>query len=411
MKQFFSSQTIKDSTVVTIGMGISTVLSALSIFFIARFLGPSGFGLYVSALAVVVIITDSLELAISNSLVKFAAGTDRPRAFIKFGFYLKLFLGLVLGLLFTFASQPLATLIQPQLKTPLLVASGIIPAVFLLRFPRSVLQAQKRFISDSVIDVSTNLLRLLFILSFYYFFHLTVELALVAYVLGALTAFLVGASLISWRFLASPLDVSVKRKFFNFQKWLTLGFIVAAIHGRIDSILLLRFSGPSATGIYQAAYRFFMPAIQLAAALSLVFAPRFASFDTGKKTRQYLTKATILSLSLACLSLAIIPLSPWLVNLIFGQKYNLSIPLVRILAFGFAAFLAGAPFTSHLIYSTHRTKLFLLINLCQLILLITLDFILMPLYGSYGAAWAITVTLVIINSVLALLAWTYVKKN
>ena len=108
MKTIFASQTIKDSSIVTVGMGLSAILSALSIFLIARFLGPSGFGFYVSALAVAVIITDSVELAISNSLVKFASGSDRPLSFIKYGFYLKVGLGLFLGLLLAQLSRPLA---------------------------------------------------------------------------------------------------------------------------------------------------------------------------------------------------------------------------------------------------------------------------------------------------------------
>lgn len=401
MKTIFASQTIKDSSIVTVGMGLSAILSALSIFLIARFLGPSGFGFYVSALAVAVIITDSVELAISNSLVKFASGSDRPLSFIKYGFYLKVGLGLFLGLLLAQLSRPLAQLIQPELTGPLLTASVFIPVLFLQRFPRSVLQSQKRFLADSFLEVMTSLLRLLFILGFYYWFNLTVNLAILAYILGAFWGFLIGAWLISWQFLNQPVTASIKSAFFNFQKWLTFGFIVAAIHGRIDSVLLLRLSGSEATGIYQAAYRFFMPVIQLAGALSLVFAPRFASFDSKLKINQYLFKASALSFSLAALSLLMIPLSPVLVNLIFGAKYAASVATVKILSLGFAAFLAGAPFASHLIYSAHRTKIFFLLNVLQLLLLVSLDFYLMPRFGSVGAAWAMTITLIIINSLMA----------
>lgn len=400
MKNFFSSQTIKDSSIVTVGMGLSAVLSALSIFLIARFLGPSGFGFYVSALAVAVIITDSVELAISNSLVKFASGSDRPLSFIKYGFYLKAGLGLLLGLLLALLSRPLAQTIQPALSGPLLTVSIFIPVLFLQRFPRSVLQSQKRFLADSSLEVMTSLLRLLFILGFYYWFNLTVNLALLAYILGAFGAFVIGAKLISWQFLNQPITASIKSAFFNFQKWLTFGFIVAAVHGRIDSVLLLRLSGSEATGIYQAAYRFFMPVIQLAGALSLVFAPRFASFDSKLKVNQYLAKASVLSFGLAALSLLMIPLSPVLVNLIFGAKYAASVGTVKILSLGFAAFLAGAPFASHLIYSAQRTKIFFLLNILQLLLLVSLDFYLMPRFGSIGAAWAMSTTLIIINSLM-----------
>ncbi|HBU21787.1 TPA: hypothetical protein DEB02_02475, partial [Candidatus Beckwithbacteria bacterium] len=63
------TQTIKDAVIVTAGMGLSTLLAAASIFLIARLLGPTGFGLYTTALAIVVIVIDSIDLAISSSIV------------------------------------------------------------------------------------------------------------------------------------------------------------------------------------------------------------------------------------------------------------------------------------------------------------------------------------------------------
>src|SRR3972149_1294610 len=97
----WQTRTAKDSAIVTVGMGFSTVFGAISIFAIARFLGPHDFGLYVTALAIAVIVTDSLELAISGSIVKFASRADvKAAGFIKYGFYLKLLLGLGLGLIF-----------------------------------------------------------------------------------------------------------------------------------------------------------------------------------------------------------------------------------------------------------------------------------------------------------------------
>ena len=411
MLELVKTKTIKDTAIVTAGMGLSTLLSAVSVFLIARLLNPTGFGVYVFALAIAVILTDSLELAISNSLVKFASGSRQSQEFIKFGFYLKLFTGLGLGILLAIFSRSLANLIQPQLTTPLLLAAGYVTVLFFHRFPRSVLQAQKRFMADMAVECFTSLMRLALILIFYIYFKLTVTTALLAYVLGAFLAFILGARLISWEFLQIRISPNIRTDFFRFQKWLTLGFIAAAVHGRIDSLLLIKFSGPEATGIYQAAYRFFMPVIQLAAALSLVFAPRFSGFDSPEKSRIYLHKAVRLSLSLAGLSLLIIPFSPLLVQLIFGQSYKASIPTVRILALGFAAFIGGAPFVSHLIYSSQRTKLFFGINLLQLFLLTGLDIWLLPRWGSLGAAWAMSLTLIVINGLLAGLAYVYTRQG
>lgn len=417
MKQFLSSlysvtktHTIKDAFIVTLGMALSTLLSAASIFIIARILGPAGFGLYVTALAIVVIVIDSLDLAIGGSIIKFASQkTPQSAGHVKHGFYLKLVLGIVIGILFAVISQFVANWLHPQFKTPLLVASLFIPVVFLLRFPRSLLQAQKKFLADSSIEVFTSFLRLLFVAVFFWWFKLTVVTALLAYLIGAIGAFILGSVMISWDFLKASVSPKIKAGFFSFQKWLTFGFVIAAIHGRIDAAILLRLAGPSITGIYQAGYRFFMPVIQLAVALSLVFAPRFASFPSRQQAKIYLAKTAKLSLALAALVLLIIPLAGWLIQLIFGSQYQGAVLPTQILAFGFAAFLAGAPFVSHLIYATSRTQLFFIINLFQLVLLVALDLVLIPGLGAVGAALATSTTLLIVNGLLAGLAFSYQK--
>jgi len=399
------TQTIKDAALVFTGMALSTVLSAASIFLLARFLGPAKFGLYTTSLALAIIVTDAIDLSIGGSIIKFGSKLDKKSgSFIKYGFLLKLFLGFSLGGLFALISQPLADWLHPEIKTPLLLSSLFIPAVFLLRFPRALLQSQKKFLKDSTLEVTTSFLRLGFVLGFYCFFQLTVVTALLAYLFSATGAFLIAVTFVSWRFLKAPITKNTKQDFFSFQKWLTLGFIIAAVHGRIDSAILLKLVGPVTTGIYQAAYRFFMPVIQLAAALSLVFAPRFASFGDKTKTRTYLIKSSQLTLAVSFLVFLIIPLAPLFVKLIYGSDYVSAVLPTQILSIGFFAFLAGAPFVSHLIYSKAKTKIFFFLSIFQLTLIVSLNFLLVPSLKAVGAAIAASLTLVIVNTLTAAIA-------
>jgi len=154
-----------------------------------------------------------------------------------------------------------------------------------------------------------------------------------------------------------------------------------------------------------------MPVLSFTAVLSLIFAPRFASFSNSKLAKIYLKKALLLSLSLSSLVLLIIPLAPFFVNLIFGSDFKSAILPTQILALGFFSFVAGAPLAAHLIYSTKRTKTFFLINLTQLVLLVTLDLSLIPLLGAIGAALSTSITLLAINSIMLFLALSYEKIN
>lgn len=406
MLEFLQTKTIKDTAVVTAGMALSTLLSAASIFLLARWLGPASFGLYATALAVAVIVTDALELAISNAIVKFSSRQGpEAAAFIHYGFKLKLRLGFLVGAGFALLSYLVADWIHPQLKLPLLVSALFVPVVFWSRFPRSLLRAQKRFLADSVLENITSSARLAGIGLFYWLGKLTIIAGLAAYLGGNLAALAVGVFLIDWKFLKAKIEAKVKRQFFGFQKWLTLGFIVAAVHSRIDTVLLLKLVGPEATGIYQAAYRFFMPVIQLASVLSLVFAPRFASFPDLATSRIYLFKAVRLSLLIGAAVLVMIPLAAWLVQLIFGAEYLGAILPVQILAIGFFGFIAGAPWVSFLLYFAAKAKTFFYLNLVQLVLIVGLNLWLTPRFQAVGAALAASLTLLLTNLLIAAVTW------
>lgn len=406
MLEFLKTKTIQDTAVVTGGMILSTLLSAASIFLLARFLGPGRFGLYVSALAVAVIVIDSLELAISNAIVKFSSNEGPDTAgFIHYGFKLKLRLGFVVGAIFAALSYLAAGWIHPQLKWPLVVSSLLVPAVFWARFPRSLLRAQKRFMADSILENVTSGCRLLGVGLFYWWGELTVITALLAYLGGTLVTAAAGVWLVDWSFLKTKIAEQIKRKFFKFQKWLTLGFIVAAVHSRIDAILLLKLVGPETTGVYQAAYRFFMPVTQLASVLSLVFAPRFASFPNLATSRVYLAKAAKLTLAVGAAVLLIIPLAPWLVELIFGREYLDAVLPAQILSVGFFAFIAGAPWVAFLLYYAAKAKIFFYINLLQLLLIVSLNWLLTPRLQATGAALATSLTLIITNILIAIVSY------
>ena len=99
-----------------------------------------------------------------------------------------------------------------------------------------------------------------------------------------------------------------------------------------------------------------------------------------------------------------LPLAPWLVSLIFGSAYSSAVLPARILSLGFALFIVMAPFTAYLIYSVNRTRVFALINFLQLLLLLILDYWLIPNFGAVGAAIASAVTLISVNLLIMGLA-------
>ena len=390
------TQTAKDAGIVFGGQVLSTITSAIFFILIARFLGPEKLGIYSAAMAIVIVLADTVDLAINSSIVKFYH-KENYKAYWKFAFLLKMLAGFVFSILLFFGAGFLSEIMHQDLTIVLKVSSLLVFLIFFCRFPKAVFQAQKKFLSDALVDVATSALRLLLVLLLICFSALSVKSALWTQIISALGIGLIALKFIGMDFLKAKITPVVRKTFFSFHSWLTVGFILAAVHTRIDNLFLMRFSGPAMVGYYQAGYRFFMPIIQFSSVLSTVFAPRFASFEKEKQVKDYLKKTSLLSGGLALLVLIFIFFVPLIVKILFGAEYAPAVLPTQILAVGFAFFVFAVPFFSCLIYRRGETGFFALLNLLQLCLIVGFDLLLIPRFQAVGAASAASLTIIIIN--------------
>ncbi len=410
IRDFFSqslkTQTAQDTVVVFIGQFFNTTVSALFFILLARVLGPAQLGVYSAVTALILIITDTVDLAINSSIIRFNQLPEKEQ-FNKFAFFLKLILGSLFSIFIFLASKPISFLLQRDLNSSLKVAAFLILVIFLYRFPKAILQAQKNFKTDALLDGGLSLLRLIFSILVIYFYQLTVNKALYIQIIVTFIMMILGFKQVGLSFIGEKIKANLQNKFFSFQSWLTLAFILASIHSRIDNFLLMRFAGPEKLGFYQAGYRFFMPIIQFASVLSAVFAPRFASFTNEQEVKNYLRKTACLTGFFGFLILNLILLLPFFIRFFYGDDYLPAVIPTQILVVGFAFFIFAVPFNSCIIYRKEATKFFALLNFWQLFLIIGLDLLLIPSLGVIGAALALTVSLVIAN--LASVFWVIKK--
>jgi len=388
--------TIKDTGIVFIGNVISTLFSAIFFFIIARKLGPAKLGIYTTLVAVVMLLTDTIDIAINSSIIKFS-NSNKKDAFLKFAFLMKIVIGILLMVLLFSLSSFISVLLKQNITVPMKYAAILVLATFAVRFPKAYFQAHKKFSWDAQIDIGMSLLRLVLVL-----FLIAANLLSVISVIGIQIAEIViicsyWMTKIPLNFLRTSIDAQVRKVFFSFHGFLSLAFILAAIHSRLDTFFLMRISGPAMVGYYQVGYRFYMPVITFASVLSTVFAPRFSSYPNLGLAKKYLRKTVFLSSALAALVLVFIIFLPLAIKIFFGTDYQNSILPAQLLAPGYFSFILGVPLISYLIYYRGETKFFILLNILQLMLIVILDLLLIPKYQAVGAAVASSITLTAVN--------------
>ena len=171
--------------------------------------------------------------------------------------------------------------------------------------------------------------------------------------------------------------------------------------GRIDNFILGNLAGAASVGYYAAAFRLFAPVQYLSGSLATVLAPRFSTFREDRTAKTYVKKAIVALGALTIGMLAFLPFSRLIIQLFYGSAYAPSVPVLRILFLGYAAFFFQAPFTAILLYYFAKTKLFAIIALVQLAIVVTANLILVPRLGESGSALAFLITQFLCLGILA----------
>ncbi|HEX2505842.1 MAG TPA: MOP flippase family protein [Gaiellaceae bacterium] len=167
----------------------------------------------------------------------------------------------------------------------------------------------------------------------------------------------------------------------------------------LDNVLVGRFLGASALGVYALAYNvMFAPVIRLAAPLHNVLFPAFSRLqdDEPRLVRAWLQSKRVLAAVLVPIFLAMIALAPDLIRGLFGQKWSQAVPVLQLLA------TAGVAHTFvvlnwSLLQARGRAGQLLLVNIITSIAVVTafavgIDFGLVGVAGLFALAkWLLIV--------------------
>ena len=413
IKSLLFTDTGKDTVIVFAGTTISAIIGGIFFVIAPRILGPGDYGLFAVVVSTGLMVTSLANFGMDTGILRFVrvGENETNQKILKLALVAYLLIGILVGA-GGFVFAPLISKILSNFSlTPLLriAFSGVI-FLLLTDFFIAVLQSRRQFIKSSLVNIISNVARLIFLGLGAYFFTLDVYLLTVLFFFIPIVSILVGKLFVPLDFLRAKNSKSELKNFFSFNFWIASAIAISSIP--IDNYLLVKFAGPVATGIYAAPFKLISIADQLAGNFSRVLAPRFSSFRSHQDAKTYALKTIpILSVLFFVIAFGSVIAEP-LVNLLLGGKYQESVNIFRILSLGFAFYFTNTTAVSLVIYYLGKSKEIFLITLIIKLSLFLTSIVLIMKFEELGAATAFLISGILSTLLFNVYAiWQLTKSN
>jgi O-antigen/teichoic acid export membrane protein len=393
LRSVLKSRTLSQSGITISATLINGILGLLFFVIAAKNLGPATFGILSFTTAFIALVSDIATLGTDTGLIRFIGKFtdlgDRKRI-LKLGFEVKIIawaVVLILGAaLIPFLSVSVFN--KPELTFPLYLSLLGIGGSLLFSFTASALQAHQKFITWSILNVSSNSLRLIMTFVLIGASVLTLQSTLITYITLPIVMSLIGLMLLP-RFFLQTGEWKLSKEFFNFNKWIALITILSAVGSRLDVLLSTRLLSISEVGVYSVAVQLtsFIP--QIFFAIATVAAPMLANFTNKQSARLYLKKLQLLVFGVALLGLLGIPVGWFLIPKVYGLNYIQSITPFIILLLGNLIFLLALPSHQAIFYYFAKPKVMFFVSIIQTFVVFVSGWFLISSLGMIGAALSV----------------------
>lgn len=415
IKEILKTATFRQSSITFSATVLNGALGALFYMVVARILGPVEFGLFTVSIVILTLISDISDIGTSTGLVRFvsqnlAINKEKAFKFLKLSLEIKFIAWVISATLIFLFSQTVAVNIfhNTALIFPLkLVAIGAGGAL-LFSFATSSLQAFQKYFFWSGINIFTNLLRLMLVIIISFVFVLNVNNVLFIYILFPFSGFLITLLFLPFkRIIQSKDEFSLSKELFKYNIPVAVFSVIAAFSARLDTFLTASLLSPKDVGIYGAATQLTQVVPQLVAALGLVAAPKFSSFQNTDQMLAYLKKFQLLVSALFILGMFSIPLLTFAISIIYGGAYNDAVVPFIFLFIAMLVFLFSVPVHNSVIYYFGRPDVFIWVSAGHLFLIGGMGYFMIKNFGVVGAS--ITVLAGTIFNFLYPFIWMLVK--
>jgi O-antigen/teichoic acid export membrane protein len=361
-------------------------LSFLAFVFVARVLGPEGRGITSLFQAAVNLGYAFLSLGVPQAVIYFIGKREFVRRqVVEAGFSVTLFATAVTGVAvlvsFLFFDERLA-----GDDLPYWLAVVAMPAIVQLFLLEGLLRGEGRFGANNALDVFVPAITLAGMVAVELSVGLTVGRSVYTWVLTFLPAVALGYWLVgrsAWpRGLGSG---AVLSRLVRFGVQSQLSNLIQLLNYRLDAYLVLLLVNTAGVGFYAVGVSLSEGMWFIANSVAVVLLTNLTSNDEAYAARMTPLVCRNTLLVTACAAVPAAAVSPFVVPFVFGASFDESVlPFVFLLP-GTVA-LAGSKILSAYVFSRGKPMINAWISLATLVVTVTADLVLIPLFGTKGAA-------------------------
>lgn len=365
-------QSYYQSVLMTGGTVINAFLGLVFYALVAKNLGVSGFGQFSFVIGLAMLAAELGDLGVNSAIVKFGGGENFSKI-ISFAIWQR---GVIFGTILLFAGL-----------TNNLPSGFVAIGLLLTYLVTQSLLARQKFVWQIGANIFGNVLRLIFLL-------MTPLSAIWVFFLGTLGTFVVGLPIIIRNCRKFSYDSDFSKEVWRFCLPAAGSYSLASILAKIDVPVLYYFAGPASVGLYSSAQKLTSILAQIGGAVSNVFSPKLAE-KSSEAFKHYLILSIVASAGL----LLFLPFGAAIINLIFGEKYLASLPVLNLLILSFIPFFLAGPFLAKIVYHHGKAFHFLAVSLAVFIIGLAGVVFLTQQYRELGTAGA----WILINTISLLL--------
>lgn len=342
------------------------------------------------------------DFGIGTGMIRFASlylknDNQKANLFFKVSMKLKLFISILVFLIGFFTSESLAIHVFRKPELILLLKFAFIGAfgTSLVGYIIETLQARQSFKKFTFVNMITPFAKLTLIGLLFLTYKLNLLSAFTVVTILPFIAFLIGSLIIPKDFLKARGDENAAlSKLFHFSKWIFVSVFCIAIFTRLDVLMLSYFKVMKEVGYYSAGYSLGFGFSILLSSLITVLLPIISKLTEKQQIINYLKKTLKITLLISIIFFPIFFLAKPLILTIYGVPYLDSVAIFQILFLRFLLVLTFNPITI-VVYSVNKPKIGAYGNLLQLTFNFIGNYLVIPMYGAYGAAMVSLITDVI----------------